>query len=142
MKSYVLQSIIVGSERDAIGSFFRIIILICSPICLVCMILNGKGQHLQVGWREGPDVSGLLCSALRGPARLGGGATHLSLEYGEQRPGPDVFQFRLYSGNGDQLPFRPLAPDEYRSIRYDIHMQRLLKVIVLGLFPDQNAIIV
>jgi hypothetical protein len=53
-----------------------------------------------------------------------------------------IFELRFNCRDGDQLSRWPFAPYEYRGIRYDIHMQRLLKVIVLGLFPDQNAIII
>jgi len=122
VKSDVLQSIVVGSEN--------------------CSVLLGQRQDLQVGGRECLEVPAFRRGASCFIFRLGGGAFHPRLKDVEQGLRPYVLELRLNRRDGDQFPLRPFAPDEYRGIRYDIHMQRLLKVIVLGLFPDQNAIII
>ena len=122
VKSDVLDSVVVGSENSS--------------------ALQGQCQDIQISRRESFEVSRLPCGALCRLSRLGGWTLHAGVEDGKQGFGPNIFQLRFYSRDCYQIAGRPLAPDEYRSIRYDIHMQRLLKVIVLGLFPDQNAIIV
>ena len=122
MKSDVLQSVVVGSEN---GSIFQ-----------------GFCQDIQIRGREDVEVAGLCCGALCSLSRLRCGAFHPCLEDSKQGLCPYVLQLRLNGRDGDQFTRGPFSPDEYRGIRYDIHMQRLLKVIVLGLFPDQNAIII
>jgi len=122
VKSDVLQSVVVGSEN--------------------CSVFQGFCQDIQISRGQCFEVASLRRGALCSLSRLGRGAFHPRLEDVKQGLCPYILQLRLNSRDGDQFPRGPFAPDEYRGIRYDIHMQRLLKVIVLGLFPDQNAIII
>ena len=105
-------------------------------------ILQSLGQDLQIGMGQNFEVARLCCCTPRCFQRLGCWALHPCLE--DKKPGFCLYilQLRLNCRDCDQLPLRPFAPDEYRSIRYDIHKGWLLKLIVLGLFPDQNAIII
>ena len=122
MKSDVLQSVVIGREN--------------------CSIFQGFCQDIQISGRQCFEVAGLRCGALCSLSRLGRGAFHPRLEDVKQGLCPYIFELRFNRRDGDQFPCWPFTPDEYRGIRYDIHIQRLLKVIVLGLFPDQNAIII
>ncbi len=117
-----MQSVIIGREN--------------------CSIFQGFCQDIQISGRQCFEVAGLRRGILSCLSRLGGGAFHPCLEDVKQGLCPYIFELRFNCRDGDQLSRWPFAPYEYRGVRYDIHMQRLLKVIVLGLFPDQNAIII
>lgn len=105
VKSDILQGIIVGSQN--------------APA------LQGFGQDIHIGSRERSDVASLSRPLFRRLSCLGRGAFHPDLEDVKQGFSPDVLELRLHRRDGDQLSSGPLAPDEHRSIGYDIHMQRL-----------------
>jgi len=83
VKSYILQSIIVGSENPT--------------------VLQGFGQDIQIGSRERPDVSRLSCPLFRCLSCLGRGAFHPDLEDGKQGSGSYILELRFHRRNGDQL---------------------------------------